>query len=118
LSEAVHPFVALVTVTVYVFVEPGVILVDAVLAELLQEYVPPPVAVSVADCPEQIVWSVPALAEGGEVLDVITTLSVAVHPPVVFVTVSVYVPGWLTTGLMVVAPETILPPPEAVQLYV
>ena len=45
---------ALVTVTVYVVVAPGVTVIPAVVAPVFHKYVPPPVAVKVAEAPTQM----------------------------------------------------------------
>lgn len=54
--------------------------------ELFQLYVPPPVAVSVADCPAQMV-DVPVIAAVGGGATVMITVSVAEQPALVPVTV-------------------------------
>lgn len=86
-AVAVQPL-ALVTVTVYGVVPTGVTVMAIVVAPVLQRYVPPPLAVSVADAPAQIVPSllvvpdvsatvIPAVGIG---LTVIVVLAVAVQP--------------------------------------
>jgi hypothetical protein len=83
----------------------------------LQEYVTLGVielAVMVKEVTAQV--KVPPVAEapGGEMLLVTVVEAVAVQPFVLFVTFIVYVPAALTIGVKVVAPETMLPPLEAV----
>jgi hypothetical protein len=75
-----------VAVTLYVVVKIGLTTILAVVAPVLHKYVVPPVAVNVVDKPLQIVTGLPALATGIG-LTTTTTLSVAVQP--VFVTVTV-----------------------------
>jgi hypothetical protein len=62
------------TVTVYAVVVIGVTVIEAVVAPLLHKYVPPPVAVSVVDTPEQTVF-VPLTVTTG----VGTTVTVALE---------------------------------------
>ena len=73
----------------------GVIVMAAVVAPVFQEYVVPPLAVSVAEAPMQIVpslgvpeVSVTAIAAVGRGLTVIVDVAVAVQP-LAFVTVVV-----------------------------
>jgi hypothetical protein len=115
-SVSVQPF-AEVTVTVYV---PGAVtLVAAVVAPLLQEYVPPPVAVKpilVVVHVRTVVVGVVIAATGAVLFCVIVIDSVSVHP-FVAVTVTVYVPAELTLVAAVVAPllQEYVPPPVAVK---
>jgi hypothetical protein len=74
------------TITLYVVVAPGVTVMLDVVAVVFQRYEPIPVAVKVVDVPAQIVTSNPAFAAGMG-LTVTTTLSVAVQPFNVTVTV-------------------------------
>jgi len=81
-SEAVHPFAMLVTVTIYV----------PALATVIAEVVAPPglhmnvvlaeaVAVSITEVTWQVmILSAPAFTEGGVLLSVTTTTSEAVQP--------------------------------------
>ena len=94
LAVAVHPF-ALVTVTVYVVVPAGVTVIAEVVAPVLHAYVPPPLAVSKADAPAQMVPSSLArpevsatdiLAVGGG-FTVMSTDVALEHVPTVTVTV-------------------------------
>ena len=116
-SVSVHPFAA-VTVTVYVPAE--LTLVAAVVAPLLQEYVPPPVAVKlilvVVHVRTVVVGAVIA-ATGAVLFCVIVMDSVSVNP-VGPVTVTIYVPGAVTLVVAVVAPllQEYVPPPVAVKL--
>ena len=73
----------------------GVIVMAAVVAPVFQEYVVPPLAVSVAEAPMQIVpslgvpeVSVTAIAAVGRGLTVMVAVAVAVQP-LAFVTVAV-----------------------------
>ncbi len=102
-SVSVQPFEE-VTVTVYVPAE--VTLVAAVIAPLLQEYVPPPVAVKpilVAVHVRTVVVGVVIAATGAVIFCVIVIDSVSVHP-FADVTVTVYVPAEVTLVAAVVAP--------------
>ena len=56
-----------------------------------------------------------AVAVGGWILLVAVVEADCVQPLVVLVTTSVYVPAAFTKGFNVVAPETMLPPLDAVQ---
>ena len=96
-TDAVHPF-EFVTVTVYVPAVPEVI--PDVVAPVRHKYVPPPLAVSVAVAPAQIIPSFGVVPELS-VLAIVTigngfTVNVdeadAVHP-FEFVTVTVYIPA-------------------------
>jgi hypothetical protein len=116
-SVSAHPF-ADVTVTVYVPAE--LTLVAAVVAPLLQEYVPPPVDVKpilVAVHVRTVVVGVVIAATGAVIFCVIVIDSVSVHP-FADVTVTVYVPAELTLVAAVVAPllQEYVPPPVAVKL--
>jgi len=115
-----------VTVTVYEVVVPGVTVIAAVVAPVLQEYVPPPEAVKVADAPAQMMpslfvvpdVSVTAIAGTGSGFTVMVDDAVAVQPISVTVTVyEVVVPG-VTVIAAVVAPvlQEYVPPPEAVRV--
>jgi hypothetical protein len=75
-----------VAVTLYVVVRLGETTMLAVVSAVLHKYVVPPVAVNVVDKPLQMVTGLPALATGIG-LTTTTTLSVAVQP--LFVTVTV-----------------------------
>ena len=73
----------------------GVTVMAAVVAPVFQEYVVPPLAVSVAEAPEQIVpsfgvpeVSVAVIVADGRGLTVIVVVAVAVQP-LAFVTVAV-----------------------------
>ena len=63
---------------------------DAFVALVFQRYVPPPIAVKVAELPLHMVLSGPALAVGG-LLTKTVTLSESVQPVTDEVTVTVYV---------------------------
>ena len=79
---------AFVTVTVYVVVTAGVTVMAAVVAPVLQAYVPPPVAVKVAEAPAQMMpsllvvpeVSVTEIAGVGNGLTVMVLVDVAVQP--------------------------------------
>ena len=73
-----HPL--FVTITEYVVLDVGEIVIDELEFPFVQEYVPPPVAEIVADCPVQMVGFGPAVA----VIPVdgaIETVCMVVHPP-------------------------------------
>src|SRR5689334_11950694 len=97
--ELVHPF-ASVTVTVYVVVEVGLTVIEAVVAALLHRNEVPPVAVSVDEPPTQIDGLDGVILHvGGGV-----TFTVAEHElvhPIAFDTVTVYVV--VEDGLTVIA---------------
>ena len=57
----------------------------------------------------------PASAVGAVISCVMTTLSVAVQPLSLSVTVTVYVPGASTVGVAVLSPAVMLPPTDADQ---
>lgn len=89
----------------------------AVVAPVLQVYVPPPVAVSVAGVPEQIT---PLFTVATGLAAIVTVpLAVAVQLPIL-VAVTVYVPAVVVVILAVVAPvlHTYTEPPVAVSLAV
>jgi len=116
-AVAVQPL-AFVTVTVYVVVEPGDTVILVVVAPVLHEYVPPPLAVKVAFCPLQIGDGLLMLAVGF-VFTVKVLESVSVQP-LAFVTVTEYVvvEEGETVMLAVVAPllHEYVPPPLAVNV--
>jgi hypothetical protein len=93
-----------VTVTVYVVFTEGVTVMAAVVAPLLQEYVPPPAAVKVVLAPLQIT-DVPVMLAVGNGLTVTVLVAVDVHP-LALVTVTVYVASavGLTGIVALVAP--------------
>ena len=97
LQELVHP-AALVTVTLYV---PAAVrlLIAAVVAPVDHKYVPPPVAVKVAELPTQIVL-LPVISQLGGGLTVNILLQELVHPAAL-VTVTLYVPA--AVRLLIVA---------------
>jgi hypothetical protein len=102
----VHPPLP-VTVTVYVVLDTGETVMAAVVAPVLHEYVPPPLAVRLAEPPVQTALSlavpdasVSVIDATGNVFTVINCDAVDVHPPVP-VTVTVYVV--LDTGETVMA---------------
>ena len=106
-SVSVQPF-AEVTVTVYVPAE--VTLVAAVVAPLLQEYVPPPVAVKpilVVVHERTVVVGAVIAATGAVLFCVIEIDSVSVQP-FAEVIVTVYVAGELTLNVAFV-PTTVVP---------
>ena len=107
---AVHPFVVLVTVTVYV--PPFNPVIVAVVPPLLHKYVTPvAVAVALPFGVEQFVLStLEQVTVGGVVVFVTIAEQVLVHEVTVFVTVTVYVPAPIPLMDAVVCP-----PP---QLYV
>jgi hypothetical protein len=116
-SVSVQPF-AEVTVTVYVPAE--VTLVAAVVAPLLQEYVPPPAAVKVMEVVvhvRTVVAGAVIAATGAVLFCVIVIDSVSVQP-FAEVTVTVYVPAEVTLVAAVVAPllQEYVPPPAAVKV--
>ena len=76
--ELVHPF-ALVTVTVYVVVEDGLTVTEAVVADVLQRNEVPPDAVSVALSPTQSVSETLMLQVGAGVI-VIVVEQELLHP--------------------------------------
>src|SRR5437016_5482087 len=86
--------------------------------EAVQEKVTPAVVdepFSVTEVTTQVkVISAPALAFVGVLFSVTTATSVAVQPFAGLVTVKVYVPAESTTGVAVLAPDTMCPPAEAV----
>jgi hypothetical protein len=92
----------------------------AVVAPLLQAYVPPPAAVNVVLPPLQIT-DVPVMLAVGNGLTVTALVAVAVHP-LALVTVTVYVASavGLTGIVAVVAPvlHKYVPPPVAVKVVV
>jgi hypothetical protein len=77
-TDLVQPPVP-VTVTVYVVLTVGLTVIAAVVAPVFQEYVVPPLAVSVVLAPLQIVV-VPAMAALGNGLTVTAAEAVAVQP--------------------------------------
>jgi hypothetical protein len=89
---------AFVTVTVYVALAVGLTVMAAVVAPVLQEYVPPPTAVNVVLAPLQIT-EVPVMLAVGNGLTVTALVAVAVHP-FALVTVTVYVA--LAVGLTLI----------------
>jgi hypothetical protein len=93
-----------VTVTVYVVFTEGVTVMAAVVAPLLQAYVPPPTAVKVVLAPLQIT-DVPVMLAVGNGLTVTVLVAVEVQP-LALVTVTVYVASavGLTGIVAVVAP--------------
>ena len=116
---AVQPLAVLVTVTVYT---PGVSTTGLCTVDVNP---PGPVQLYVGDgafVVTEIVSIVTVqvsnppvvVALGGWILLVTVVEAVAVQPFVLLVTFNVYVPAALTMGISVVAPETILPPAEAV----
>jgi len=124
-AVAVHPF-AEVTVTVYVFaaVTFSVEFVPTTAVPFDQEYVPPPVAVNGILVVVQVkVVALGALipAVGATEFCVIVDDAVAVHP-LVPVTVTVYVPGVVTTSAALVPTTAVpfdqeyVPPPVAVNV--
>jgi hypothetical protein len=88
--------------------------IELVVSPVFHAYVPPPVAVNVADVPDTIVISVPALAVGPGLFTAVA-IAVAVQPLLGSVTVTVYVPAAFTVGVAVV-PPLVIPVPD--QLYV
>jgi hypothetical protein len=116
-SVSVQPFEE-VTITVYVPAE--VTLVAAVVAPLLQEYVPPPVAVKVMEAVvhvRTVVVGVVIAATGAVLFCVIVMDSVSAQP-FAAVAVTVYVPGAVTLVAAVIAPllQEYVPPPVAVKV--
>jgi hypothetical protein len=87
--ELVHPF-ASVTVTVYVVVDAGFTVMEAVVAALLQRNDVPPDAVSVAEPPMQNDESETAMLQTGPGLTVTVVEHELVHP-FASLTVTVYV---------------------------
>jgi hypothetical protein len=84
-----HPL-ALVTVTVYVVVEVGLTVMEAVVAPVLQRNDVPPAAVSVAEPPIQIEESDDVMLHDiGTTLKITVAVAELVHPFVGFVTVTV-----------------------------
>jgi hypothetical protein len=115
LQELVHP-APLVTVTLYV---PAAVrlLITAPVAPVDHKYVPPPVAVKLAEVPAQIVL-LPVILQLGASLTVRTLLQELVHPAAL-VTVTLYVPA--AVRLLITAPvapvdHKYVPPPVAVKL--
>ena len=101
---AVHPFVVLVTVTVYV--PPFNPVIVAVVPPLLHKYVTPVAeAVALPFGVEQFVLSTFAqVTVGGVVVFVTIAEQVFVHEVTVFVTVTVYVPAFKPVIVSVVPP--------------
>lgn len=87
--ELVHPF-ASVTVTVYVVVEVGLTVIEAVVADVLHRNDMPPEAVNVDEPPIQIDGLAGVMLHAGGGVTVIVTAHVLVHP-LPFATVTVYV---------------------------
>jgi len=88
LIAVAEQLLAFVTVTVYVVVVAGLTVIAAVVAPVLQAYVPPPVPVNVAEVPEQMIPSllvvpevsatvIPAVGKG---FTVIVVVELAVQP--------------------------------------
>jgi hypothetical protein len=93
-----HPF-ASVTVTVYVVVEVGLTVIEAVVADVLHRNEVPPDAVSVDEPPTQIDGLEGVMLQDiGTILKITVAVAELVHPFAGFVTVTVYVPATLTTG--------------------
>src|ERR1035437_963196 len=78
-AEAVLEHDPFVTVTVYVVVTVGEIVMEAVLIPLFQEYVPPPAAVRVAVEPGHIALGGPAVAITVPIGSTVTVF-VLMHP--------------------------------------
>ena len=115
LQELVQP-AALVTVTLYV---PAAVrlLITAVVAPVDHKYVPPPVAVKLADVPAHIVL-LPVILQLGGLLTVSVLLQELVHPAPL-VTVTLYVPAavrLLMIALVAPVDHRYVPPPVAVKL--
>ena len=85
--ELVHPF-ASVTVTVYVVVEVGLTVIEAVVADVLHRNETPPEAVSVDEPPIQIEGLELVMLHTGGGVTVTVTEHVLVHP-LPFATVTV-----------------------------
>lgn len=104
-----------VPVTVYVVVVPGLTEIVDVVAPVLHEYVPAPLAVSVVEPPEHIVAGAADVVTVGVVFTVIVTVAISLQPLVVPVTVYVVVEaGLAVTDAVFVA----LKPVEGLQVYV
>ena len=99
-----HP-AAFVTVTVYVVVPAGESVIVADVALLFhQEYVPPPLAVSVVLCPVQIFVLPVMVAEGCGFTVMVMGDGTLSHPPTVTVAVYTVVEAGETTIVGLVAP--------------
>ena len=84
-----HPLASL-TVTVYVVVDVGLTVIEAVVAPVLQRNDVPPAAVSVAEPPVQIDESeLTMLQDIGSTLKITVAVAELVHPLAGFVTVTV-----------------------------